>query len=333
VDRRHTISPRLVQAILLVALFIVAVLAISWHSGAISTSEAVRALFAGPNETPLSAIVWQVRLPRLLGTACVGAMLAAVGSAYQALFRNPLAEPYVIGISSGAALGGVLALLTGVLSFAGALALPLAGFLGAWVSLLLVMAFAGRGKTDSAHLILVGVATGTFLGAGVSLALAWAGRDSNDILRWLLGDTSTLVWPKVYVLLAIVVVTVLGFRPLLLQLNALALGDESARRLGVDTGRLRSLILVLGAAVTGTAVGTVGIIGFVGLVAPHLARLWVGVDWRRSFPVSVWMGALLLVISDIGAQRLLYPREVPLGVITAVIGGPVLLWMLSRPRR
>ena len=301
---------------------------VSWGSQAISPVQVWSAIAKGPNgEGPHHAIVWSIRLPRACETALVGALLATVGSAFQALFRNPLADPYIVGVSSGAAIGGVAAMLLGL----GSLAFPGFGFLGGMGALLLVLALSRRrGAFDSRQMLLAGVVCGSMLSALLSLMLLWAGHDTNEVLRWMLGDTSSATWVRVGLL---AVILGLGFSALFLQsraLNVLAIGEDAAVRMGVAAARVKGIVLVAGSAMVAVAVGTVGIVGFVGLVAPHIARSWIGADWRRSMPLAALLGALILLLADLAAQRLMYPAELPLGVLTAIVGAPVLLAMLHR---
>lgn len=312
----------------LLALTVALLAYISWGSHAISPLAVWSTLLAGPGgDGAHQAIVWQIRLPRACEAALVGASLSAVGAAFQALFRNPLADPYVVGVSSGAAIGGAAATLMGL----GALALPGLGFLGGMAALGLVLSVSRRrGAFDSRQLLLAGVVCGSMLSALLSLMLLWAGRDTNEVLRWLLGDTSSAQWHKVAIL-------ALTFAPglalLYLQtraLNAISIGEVAARRVGVETARVKAIVLVTGSALVAVSVGVVGVVGFIGLIAPHIARAWVGTDWRRSMPVAACLGALILVLADLAAQRLMYPTELPLGVLTAIVGAPMLLVLLRR---
>jgi iron complex transport system permease protein len=272
-------------------------------------------------------LVWQLRLPRAAEAVLVGAMLGAVGSAFQALFRNPLADPYVVGVSSGAAVGGAIAQL-----FALGILMPMVfatfGGLGA---LLLVMLLAARhGKIETNTLLLAGVVTGSLLSAVLSLVLLMAGQDTNQVLRWLLGSITPAFWSKTAMLVPFCLVGVVWLTRYGRDLNALSQGEMTAQRLGVDVRKARWRVLVLGSAMVGASVGAVGIIGFLGLVAPHLARRLVGVDWRVSLPASALLGAAILVLADLLAQRLMAGAEIPVGIVTALIGAPFLLGLLRR---
>jgi iron complex transport system permease protein len=300
----------------------------------LSPAETLRALLAGPGAAEHGGnalIVWTFRMPRLCGALLIGALLGGAGCAFQALFRNRLADPYVIGTSSGAAAGGVLAILIGWETAFFGLAVPALAFVFGLASLGAVLLIAlRRGSTSAPTLLLAGVMVGALLSALTSLGLYEAGADANKILRWLLGSVDPMFWPRVAILAA---AFVLAGIPLLLsarKLNALAFGEETATRLGVDVGRVRNLVLVCGAAMTAAAVGSAGIIGFVGLVSPHLARRLVGVDWRLSLPGSMLIGPLVLVLADLLAARGAHDA-LPVGLVTALIGAPFLLGLLARP--
>ncbi len=302
----------------------------------------LRELVAGPGTgSRENDAVWEIRLSRGIGCVLIGAILGAVGSAFQALFRNPLAEPYIVGVSSGAAVGGVVAFLAGFGSALGGLGQAATGFIFGLGSLGLVFALAGRrGATNVTTLLLAGVVVGAFLSSVLSLALLAGGKDTNILLRWLLGNTYSLEWPQV-ALLAIALL--LGGSILVLQtraLSAFAMGESTARSLGVNTSRLKAVVLITGTGMTAIAVAVSGIIGFLGLVAPHVARSLVGTDWRRSLPASMLTGAALLLAADVLSQRVipaatglfgLQPvTDMPVGIVTALIGAPSLLILLRR---
>lgn len=297
----------------------------------LSPAEVIRALFAGPNANlEDTTIIWSLRLPRAMGCLCIGAMLGIVGSAFQALFRNPLADPYIVGVSAGAGVGGALVAVMGFAGAAAGLAMMGGAFLGGMLSLLVVLALVRRkGTIPVTHLLLAGVVMGSMLAGVLSLVLLAAGQDTQQVLRWLLGSMTPMFWNRLavlYVLLA------LGAVALFLEtrrLNAFAVGEDAAARLGVNTNRLKWMVLIVGTAMTAAAVGTVGIIGFLGLVAPHLGRLLVGVDWRKSLPAAGIVGGTLLLAADLLAQHI-SQGEVPVGVVTSVLGAPFLLGLLRK---
>lgn len=282
---------------------------------------------------PAATVFWQLRLPRLLQCIISGALLGVVGSAFQALFRNPLADPYLVGVSSGAAVGGAVGLVTGFgaswIGFSqglGPVAFALIGGLATLSVLLLVSR--KPGLTSGTNLLLYGVMLGSLLNGALSLTLLFGGIDSNQILRWLLGSMTPAYWNKVAVQLLVFLV---GFTLLSLKaqwLSVLALGEEPARRLGLDTRALQKLILIASGTMVSVSVGCVGMIGFLGLAAPHIARKLLGVSWKRSLPGSAICGAAILIFADILAQRIVPSSEAPVGVLTAMIGAPWLLKLL-----
>ena len=304
----------------------------------------VRELFRGPVEgDSANTVVWAIRLPKALYCVLAGGILGVVGSAFQALFRNPLAEPYTIGVSSGAAVGGAMAQIIGLDAGLAFLGTPLLGFVGGMLSLVLVLALARRKSgEDTTTLLLAGVVVSSLLSAVLSVIILMSGADTNRLMRWLLGSTSPQFWERVGVLAAVLVVGITVLYPLTKRLNALAIGEVSTRRLGIDPNRLRWTVLIVGTAMAATAVGTVGAIAFLGLVAPHIARKLMGVDWRWSLPGSLAVGASLMIAADVIAQRLLpwagqvltgkelLATELPVGVVTALIGAPSLIMLLRR---
>lgn len=275
------------------------------------------------------AVVWSIRLPRLLLAALVGAALATAGTLLQGVFRNPLAEPSVIGVSSGAAVGAVLSIVAGLSAF-GQATLPLAAFAGAVAATALVY-LAGRG--DTVTLVLSGVAVQVMASAGTGL-LTYVADDAElrDIVFWTLGSVGSATWPVV-TSAAVPIVAVLVAAPLLgAQLDILALGEREAGHVGVDVPRLRLVVVALAALATAAAVATAGIVGFIGLVAPHLVRLVLGPSHRSLLVAGALAGAVLVLGADLAARTLAAPQELPLGVITALVGGPYLLWLLHRAR-
>jgi iron complex transport system permease protein len=275
-----------------------------------------------------NVIIWQLRIPRAIGCVLVGGMLGLVGSAFQALFRNPLADPFIVGVSSGAMLGGVAAMLLGW--DVQPLSMPLCGFATGLAALALVFALARRRRVvDVAGLLLAGAVTGSLLGSIQNLGIIMSGRDSNDVLRWTFGSMTPMSWER----LALMAITFAAAGWLLVRqarrLNALAIGESTAVRLGVDVRRLRNTVLIAGTAMVAISVGSVGIIGFLGLAAPHIARRLLGVDWRFSMVGSMVTGSVLLLLADAISQRL---GEVPVGFVTAILGAPSLLLLMRREK-
>jgi iron complex transport system permease protein len=297
-------------------------------SNSISVSELITELLKGPQEG--SVIVWQFRIPRAIQCVLTGAILGTTGSVFQSLFRNPLAEPYIVGTASGAAVGGALVTAFGYSAFAFGLAMPVAGFFSGLLSLWVVMRLATRrGTLETPTLLLAGVVAATLLSSLLSLIILASGRDQGIVLRWMLGSESEAFWSTIA---ALTITFVLGFvllYRLSRKLNALSLGEETARTVGVDLVRTRNSVLGIGTAMTAVLVGAVGIIGFVGLVAPHIARKLGGVDLRVSLPLSSLFGSLIVLFADAIAQRGGQGAGYPVGIVTAMIGAPVLLWLLK----
>ncbi|MBI1757154.1 MAG: iron ABC transporter permease [Fimbriimonas ginsengisoli] len=331
----RAIGPPVILAGLAIAALVGLVLHVGLGSSVwLSPADIFRELVRGPGGTGDNLIVWQLRLPRAIACLLVGGILGAVGSSFQALFRNPLADPFVVGVSSGAGVGGALALVFGLdaaFGALGSLAMPAAGFLTGLASLALVFALASRhGAIEVGSLLLAGVVTGSLLAAILSLVLLLAGQDTNQVLRWLMGSMHPMFWDRVALLLGAFVIGSAALLAQSKQLNALAVGEDTARRLGVDSTRLRNAILLAGTAMVAVCVGAVGIVGFLGLVAPHIARRLVGVDWRWSLLGSLLTGSVLLLAADALAQRVLSGGEMPVGVVTALLGSPFLLVLLRR---
>lgn len=278
-------------------------------------------------------IIWLIRMPRVLLAALAGAGLALVGAVMQAMVRNPLADPYLLGVSSGASAGAVSVLAWGSAAGAGILSLTGAAFLGALLAMVLVYALArSGGRMQSHRLVLVGVAVGHVLTGLTSLITLTAGQRNlaDAVLTWTLGSLSGTQWSDLGAP-ALLLVLVGGWLLLLARpLNALQGGEESATTLGVDIPRFRRLLFVLLSLLTGALVAVAGPVGFAGLIVPHVARMLVGSDHRRMLPVAALSGAVFLVLVDWLARVLFSPLEIPVGVITALLGGPFFVFMLLR---
>jgi iron complex transport system permease protein len=277
-------------------------------------------------------VLFQIRLPRVVAAATVGAALSAAGAAYQALFRNPLVSPDILGVSTGAGLGAVLGILLGL----PVVAIQLLGFGGGLASVVIValLARALRGGGDILVLVLAGIVIGALAGALISLVKILA--DPYDqlpaITFWLLGS---LAGVKPADIASVLPVVLIGLAPLVLlrwRIGVLSLGDDEARALGVDVIRLRRLVIAAATLVTASVVAISGVIGWVGLMVPHMARLVVGPRFDRLLPASILLGAAFMVAIDTLA-RSAARIEIPLGVLTAVIGGPIFVWLLARGRR
>ncbi|MFD4608559.1 FecCD family ABC transporter permease [Streptomyces sp. NPDC058440] len=280
------------------------------------------------------SVLWNVRFPRIVLALLVGASLGCAGALMQGVFGNPLAEPGVIGVSSGAAVGAVAAIALG-LDFLGTWTVSVAAFAAGLGTVLLVYAMArSGGRTEVVTLILTGIAVNAFAGALIGLFLFFADSAAvNQIAFWQLGSLSQATWPKVMAVLPCAVLG-LGVAPLYARrLDLLSLGEGPARHLGVDVERLRVVLVLVIALLTAAAVSVAGIIGFVGLVVPHLLRMAAGPGHRFLVPGSALLGALVLLGADLAARTVAAPAELPLGVLTALVGSPFFFWLLRRTRR
>jgi len=292
-------------------------------------------LFDGPTTWSLGRenIVWAVRLPRTILAAIVGATLAIVGAALQSITRNPLADPHLLGVSSGAALGAIIALLHTGLIF-GVITVPLFAFLGALLAMFLVLAVANFSVANSAgRLILAGVAVAFILTAlGNLFIFIGDHRASHTVIFWMLGGLGLAQWGQ----LSFPLITfALGAAYLIYKakyLNAMTLGDETASTLGVPVQRFRMVVIIVCALLTGSAVAFSGVIGFVGLMIPHIIRLLVGGDYRKILPLSALLGAVFLVAADIIARVIIPPEDMPIGILTGLAGGLAFI-VLMRQRQ
>ena len=299
----------------------------SLAAGALAASplDVVSALL-GSGDTTLREVILNLRLPRTVSAFACGGLLALAGALMQVLLRNPLADPYVLGVSGGASVAAMLAILLG-LPHLGVTALS---FVGAAAATLLVFGLAhGEGSWTQARLLLTGVVVASGCGAIVALLLTLAPDNQlHGMLFWLMGDlaNATHLWPAICGL-ALLLAAALPFAR---ELNLLARGDRTAQALGVNVKRLRGLIYIGSALATGIAVTTAGSIGFVGLIVPHLMRLALGNDQRLLLPAATLAGGALLVFADTVARTAIAPQQLPVGVLTALIGVPLFLFMLSR---
>ena len=289
----------------------------------------------GFGESPLSVlrdgIVWELRLPRVLTAAAVGAGLAISGAVMQAITRNRLADPYLLGLSSGASLGAVAVLLLGA-----AVLLPLAAFMGSLLALGLTLLLASSlGAITPTRTVLAGLAVSSLASAVTSLVIFWTvtGDSYREILGWLLGSLAGARWPAVAITFAAILIAGI---PIMLTgrlLDAFAFGDVSAASLGVNVSATRWGLLVASALLTGAMVSVSGAIGFVGLILPHAVRLLVGSGHRVLLPLAALAGAIFLVWADTVARTVFDPRELPVGIVTALIGAPVFAFLLARRRQ
>ncbi|WP_017586106.1 FecCD family ABC transporter permease [Nocardiopsis ganjiahuensis] len=326
--------------VLALVLAVSVVLAIGLGSAVVPPRETVRYLWAALSAGSIQAdevtryqIIWQIRTPRVLLAAIVGAGLGVVGVAIQAMVRNALADPYILGVSSGASVGAVLVGVLGGFSFLGIYAVSVGAFAGALAATLLVYAISySRMGITPLRLVLTGVALSFGFQAVMSVIvyLAPSNEATSTVLFWTMGSFGAATWGSLPVVAAAVLLGVVLLRSLARSLDVTALGDETAASLGVDSDRLRRRLFVLTAVMTGAMVAVSGAIGFVGLVVPHIVRILVGADHRRVLTVAPLAGALLMVWVDLVSRVVVAPRELPLGVITALVGVPVFIALMRR---
>jgi iron complex transport system permease protein len=304
----------------------------------ISPGEVVGAVgraIAGEGSALSDAVVMELRLPRVLLAALVGAALALAGVLYQALFRNPLADPYILGVSSGAGLGATLAMYALGSSYAlRAIGVPAGAFVGAGLTMLLVVRLASRrGRIDPTSLLLAGMAVSYILSALTSFVLVSDRESMTSVVFWMMGGLQNRSWEHVGTLAVMFaigsVVPALYHR----ELDLMLLGDERAGQLGVSVERFKMVVLASASLVVAGAVSVSGLIGFVGLMTPHMVRLALGPRHRLLLPASVLAGAIVLVVADLLARIVLAPVEIPVGIVTALAGGPFFLWILLRKER
>ncbi len=326
----------LTMAVLLTGLVLTFIAALSVGPWDIPVATVFRILFHLPGDWPDSheAIVMEVRLPRVILGALVGSALAAAGCAMQGLFKNPMASPYVLGISSGAAFGATLAMVMGISLMSGVLAVPFMAFAFALLTVFVVYHIAKVGRTvPTETLLLAGIATGAFFTAQVSLMKYLAGDELRSIVFWMMGGLWAAGWDDVRVALPLVVLGVGALMFFSRDLNIMLLGEEDALNLGVDVEFTKKAVLIFATLATAAAVSVSGIIGFVGLIIPHIMRLVVGPDHRILLPSSCLVGAMFLIWTDTLARTVIQPTELPVGIITASIGAPFFLYLLRKRKK
>ncbi len=289
-----------------------------------------------PDGVPRSSevILFQLRLPRVFLAAVVGAALASSGLVFQGLFRNPLADPAIIGVSSGAALGAIAVIVTLGAGSLGAFGVPLAAFGGALATAFVVYRLARIGPAvHVATLLLAGIAVAAVISSLMSLVMSFSGSQIRDIYAWLLGGLVAQGWPQIGAVVPLVSLGVGAAAFSAHDLNVVSLGEERAAQLGIEVDRVKRRSIATGALLAASAVSVAGVIGFVGLMTPHLLRLFVGADHRRLLPAVLLGGPTLLILADLVARTALAPQELPVGVITALLGGPFFLYLLRREGR
>lgn len=319
------VLPLLAAGLLLSALLAAA-------SGAVSIP--FGALITGALDAQQGAVLFSIRLPRVLLGALVGAALAVSGAAMQGLFRNPLADPGLIGIASGAALAVAIVIVVAgpLVGLLGIYSLAVAAFGGGFVTCVLIFRLARlTGRTSVTYILLAGIAVSALTGAATGF-LTYISNDQQlrALTFWTMGSLGGALWPATIVCATLVLPCVTYFIMNARRVNILLLGEDEAKHLGVDCEALKRGIIICTALCVGAAVAVSGIIGFVGLVVPHLVRLTLGPDHRLLFPASALLGAMLLVLADTAARTVVIPAELPVGILTSLIGGPFFLWLLIK---
>lgn len=317
----------------LLSVILVSVMVLSLQSGSVSLS--LIDFWTGLSEQQ-SLVFWEIRMPRIVMAALVGAGLAVSGVALQALFRNPLAEPGLIGVSSGAALGAVMVIVLGGALWGEVLSwqMSLSAFaMAAGVTLLIYLIATSKGHTNVALMLLAGVAINAVTGALTGLLISVSSDvQLRSVIFWMMGSLSGVSWDGIALLGSVTLLALAVLHRLRHPLNALLLGEQSCLHMGYAVQSLKWQVMTASAVLVGVSVALVGIIGFVGLMVPHMVRLWVGPDHRQLIPLSALGGAVLLVSADWLARSVVQPAELPIGLLMALLGGPFFLLMLLKRR-
>ncbi len=335
-DSRRT--SRLLIATLGLALGLAVVVGVMFGAVRVPFTDVIGALgraLSGSTGGIGDAVIIDLRLPRVLLAALVGASLATAGVLYQALFRNALADPYILGVSSGAGLGATIMIVAGGTSLLGrVVGVPIGAFVGALLTITVVVKVASRaGRLESTSLLLAGVAVSYTLSAVTSFLMVVSHESMQAVVFWMMGGLTGASWPYVGLLSGLLAVGLVVPMVFSRHLDLMLLGDERAGQLGLNVERFKLVALAIASLVVAGAVSVSGLIGFVGLMTPHMVRLVLGPDHRGLLPASALAGALVLVLSDLVARLVLAPVEIPVGIVTALAGGPFFVWLLVRKER
>jgi iron complex transport system permease protein len=330
-----SLTPRktfLTTIIFFLLLLVVSLISLSIGSVAIPFKEVIKFLIGGIVSEENRTILLSIRLPRILLAIIVGGGLSVAGVVFQALLRNPLAEPFILGVSSGGTLGAVIAITFGIgLSI---VTIPAFAFAGSLIVMLVVYSVSERyGRLEPTTLLLVGIMTGAFFNALILLMIALKHQEARGALLWLMGnlasaELNSLLIVAPFVLAAVVIIFLYSR-----NYNLIAIGEETAANLGLEVEKFKRISYLLASMITGLVVSVSGVIGFVGLLVPHICRMMFGSDHRLVVPVSFFMGAIFLVAVDMIARTIISPAEIPVGAVTAVVGAPLFVWMLRRSAR
>lgn len=280
-------------------------------------------------------ILVKIRIPRVILSCLVGAALAVAGVIMQGLIQNPMADPYIVGTSAGAGLGATIAIVFNLnIHLLGLSSVPLFAFTGALVTVFIVYQLARQGnKVPVVHFLLAGMAIGFFLNALQSMVMVMGVKDYHKIVYWLMGSMARASWKDVYIILPYFIIGLLITLYIGRDLNLILMGEETAHNLGVNVERLKKIVLIVSALLTAAAVSVSGVIGFVGLIIPHIVRMITGPDHRKLIPAATIVGGGFLMLSDTIARTLFSPTELPVGIITALCGGPFFLYQLKKNKQ
>lgn len=337
---RITNNPSLALPLLFILLCFISLYSLSFGAINVSTEEIVNALFLNNGHFQTLLIINEVRLPRLLLGVLVGMSLGMSGAVLQALFRNPLADPALIGISSGAALGAITVIVLGGTflneweAFLGYFALPLSAFIGGVIVTSVIYIVATKsGQTDVGLMLLSGIAINAVVGSAVGLLTYFAtDTELRDLTFWTMGSVASASWKDLSIISIPILLTIIILPIFAKSLNAFLMGEDVSRHIGFNVKLLKAMVIALTALAVGTSTSVSGIIGFVGLVAPHLVRFLLGSDNRYVILSSAFVGGILVVMADIFARILLSPAELPIGILMSAIGGPFFLYLLIKRR-
>ncbi len=319
----------LISGLLFSLLFVASLFSLSVGAVAIPFREVLKFLTGGVINESSETILLSIRLPRVLLAIIVGGGLSIAGVVFQALLRNPLAEPFILGVSSGGTFGAVLVISFGV--SISLLSIPMASFIGALIVMVIVYYIAERyGQVDSTTLLLTGIMVGAFFNAMILFTIAFRHQEARGAFLWLMGNLSNADLQTILIVGPIILTAVFIVFLFSRQYNLIAIGEETASHLGIEVNKLKKVSYVLASLITGLVVSVSGVIGFVGLIIPHICRMIFGADHRILIPSSFLVGATFLILVDTVSRTVISPSEIPVGAVTALIGAPVFIWLLKR---
>lgn len=319
--------------LLLIIYIALVIIATSVGSANISVRDVITSIFK-PSSTNF-VIIFNVRMPRIIMASLVGIGLSVVGGSFQSLFKNPMADPYVLGISSGAALGAAVAIVLKVPGLIGSISLvTIFAFVGAIVTTVLVYNIAQvRGKVTTVNMLLAGSAISFFMSALISILMVFNQDQVNKIVFWMMGSLNASSWKNIYIVAPVVLIGSVVIYFYYRDFNLMLTGDDTARSLGVNTESVKKIIIIISSMIMSVCVSFTGIIGFVGFLVPHMVRIIFGPNNKALIPFSALMGAIFLLLSDTVARTIASPSELPIGAITAIIGSPYFIYLLMKMKR